>query len=114
MANREICSLSSPEFSFLMPALAVGTSVNVTAIPNYNGATSKIVGVVRAVPAGPAPGQVVAVQGSVAGTIGPPATTGLATITLNSLSAPGDDSSEYRVFFVNEVASSGYATVQTC
>lgn len=114
MANREISSLSSPEFSFLMPALAVGESVNATPIPNYNGATSKIVGVVRAVAGGGAPGQVVAVQGSVVGTVGPPATAGLATITLRSLSAPGDDTSQYRVFFVNEVASSGYATVQTC
>jgi len=113
MSNAEIAPESSPTYSVLMPALSVGKSVNAAAIPNYLGACSRIIGVVRAV-AGGNPGGVCAVQGATTPTVGPPAVAGIATITLTSLSAPGDDTSQFRVYWVNEVAQSQIASVQGC
>jgi hypothetical protein len=114
MSNAEIAPPSSPTYSYLMPALAVGVSVNTVAIPNYLGACSKIIGCVRAVAGGVSQGGVVAVQGATTPAVGPPAVAGRATITLTSLQAPGDDTSQFRVFWVNELSQSQIASIQAC
>jgi hypothetical protein len=114
MSIAEIAPESSPVYSYLMPVLAVGKSVNATAIPNYLGACSKIIGCVRAVAGGVGQGAVCAVQGATTPAVGPPAVAGIATITLTSLVAPGDDTSQFRVYWVNEVAQSQIASVQAC
>lgn len=114
MSNAEIAPESSPSYSYLMPVLAVGVSVSPATIPNYLGACSKIIGCVRAVASGVAQGGVCAVQGASTPAVGPPAVAGRATITLTSLQAPGDDTSQFRVYWVNEVSQSQLITVQSC
>jgi hypothetical protein len=119
MSNTEIAPESSPYFSYLMPALATGGSlvssaINPSAIPNYKGSTSKLVGVVRAVAGGIAnPAPVVAVQGAQQGVV-VGAVPGYGTILLVSTGVPGDDTSQYRVYWTNEVAQSQLITVQSC
>jgi len=114
MSNAEIAPESSPSYSYLMPALSAGVSVSPATIPNYLGACSKIIGCVRAVATGLGQGGVCAVQGATTPAVGPPAVAGRATITLTSLVAPGDDTSQFRVYWVNEVAQSQNASVQDC
>lgn len=119
MSIAEIAPESSPYFSYLMPAIAtagdlVSSSINTSAIPNYDGACSKIVGVVRAVPGGVAsPAPVVAVQGAKQGVVAG-GVRGYGTILLVSTDVPGNDTSQYRVYWTNEVAQSQLITVLQC
>lgn len=118
MSNSEIAPESSPFFSYVMPALTTaipneeGSAVNLSAIPNYNGATSKIVGI-RLVTAIGTPGSVCAVQGGQPGDIATNVA-GYATIRVISQQVPGIDQSVYRVYWTNEVAQSQLVTVQPC
>jgi hypothetical protein len=111
MSIATVAPPTSPLFSFLMPAinnldpLSEGSATNAAPIPNYLGSCSRIVGCVREVSAGPAPGSVVVVQGAKTGTIAPP-TVGYGALLIVSQVAPGDDLSQYRVYWTNEVARS--------
>jgi hypothetical protein len=95
---------SSPLYSYTFPAMINGDTLNGASIPNYNTACSQIVGCVR-VTAG--------------GTIGQPycveATTGLTTYaTLIFRSSSALDTSVYRIYWTNIVASSQLVTVLPC
>ena len=102
MSQLEV-SNNSPVFSFTFPAMGAGSVNNASAMPNFAGACSKILGCVR-VTAGGAVGQPYVDQ-----------TSGLAvfpTIILRSSSAT--DTSVYRIYWTNQVAQSQIASVLAC
>ena len=113
MSNSEVAPESSPEFSYVMPALANGSSVSPGIIPNYNGATSQIIGVTLVSAGAGISGPVFALQGGIlSNSVGP--VSGRPTITLSEVGVAGLDVSTYRVHWVNKVAQSQLATVLKC
>lgn len=111
MSNAEIAPESSPEYSVLY-TLSLGQFTNVSAIPNYLGECSQIVGVVRTTAIVPTTATVVATRGAVIATVGPPATAGYPTIRLSSTDS--GDVNSYRIYWTNRVAQSQLVTVQGC
>lgn len=111
MANREISSISSPTYSVVY-TLSVGQFTNTSAIPNYLGECSKIVGCERLTAIAPATARVSVTKSAVIATVGPPATAGFPTIRLSS--ADSGDVNQYRIYWINEVADSPYDSVQGC
>jgi len=101
MSQLEV-SQNSPIFSFTFPAMIAGIVTNASAIPNFAGGCSKILGCVR-VTAGGAVGQPYLFRETV----------GLfPAITLSSGS--GTDTSVYRIYWTNELAQSQIASVLGC
>lgn len=103
MSQLEVATNSSPSYAVTFPAMIAGTVNNAVAIPNFNGATSKILGCVRV---------------TVGGTVGQPyahVQSGLSTFpTVFLRSGNALDTSVYQLFWINEVAESQIATVLAC
>lgn len=102
MSQLEVSS-NSNIYSFTYPAMTAGTVNNSSAIPDFDGATSKLLGCVRVTSGGTA-GQPYAHQQA-----------GLSlfpTVFLRSSSVL--DTSVYKIFWLNELAQSQIATVLAC
>jgi len=105
MSQLEISQHSPTVHTFQFIAMLAGEISNLFAIPNFNGSTSKIIGIRRVV---------------VGGTVGQPYATistglGLAThpvIILKSSNAA--DTSVYAIYWTNQVAYSPNQTILPC
>jgi len=104
MAQTEVDKEFSPAYAFTFPAMGAGSVNNASAIPNFLGYCSNILGCVRT---------------TAGGTVGQPyldiETTGGSTFpTLILRSSSATDTSVYTIYWTNEVASSQLLTVLPC
>ena len=105
MSIAEIAPESSPEFSYDLPVMVAGVTVNIAQIPNFLGSVSQIVGCVRVTSGG--------VVGQPTAGVSVSATApGFALVKL--VSSVNTDTSVYRIYWTNRVAQSQLITVLSC